>query len=309
VECLVREDDGGVKIDSLTFEFQTPLGITRTKMAFNSYPQTPAELADLRAAISKYILPGFAPPAPILDRHANIFSIGSCFAETIHQALERAGVNSHHLFLAETLNTPPCALLAIQKLRGKDTSTLGHLSEKLLKQDRIALLRSYLPQVSAFILTLGVALQPFHEDGLPILQITKSTIGDFRKWRTDGDSWHMLSVDEVFNYVRQTIEGMRDLRPDAPIILTLSPVPLLNATHPSVMVQDCISKSILRAAIAKVMDEEIPNVHYWPSFEIVRWLGGHVGTFFEKDNRHVTPEIIDVITGLFIEKFFTPLGA
>jgi hypothetical protein len=272
-------------------------------MFANTYPDE--ALTDLRAAIEKYILPGFTPPAPILSRSSHVLTIGSCFAETIHHALERADINSRHLFLAETVNTPPSALLVVQRLRGKDLSAIGHLDKrKLIDENAITELRGYLPHASAFILTLGVALQPFHEDGLPTLQITRSTVGDYRKWVLSADSWHMLSVDEVVSYGRRIIEGLRALRPGAPVILTLSPVPLANSRHPSVMGEDCLSKSTLRVAIATLMEEEIPDVYYWPSFEVIRWLGSHVGSFFTQDNRHIDPGIIDLITELFIEKFF-----
>jgi hypothetical protein len=278
-------------------------------MARNSYPSEPDQFTDIRSTINEYILPGFAPQAPILPRSSNIFTVGSCFAHTIHRALKQAGINSRHVMLAEAVNTPPCALLLLDHLRGKDAKTTGHfVKDKIASPEDTAMLRSYLPAASAFILTLGVALQPFHEDGLPIIHITKSTVGP--KWTANGNAFHMLSVDEVRSYILRSIESIRAMRPGLPVILTVSPIPLMTSvTHPAPMVQDCVSKSIIRAAIAAAMEEEIPDLYYWPSFEMVRWLGAHTGPVFGVDGvdqRHVSPKLIDLITSLFIERYFYP---
>ncbi len=275
----------------------------------NFYPSEAHEFADLRSTIETHLLPGFAPPAPFLPRTSSVFTIGSCFAQTIHDALKAAGIVSRHLMLAEAVNTPPCALLLLERLRGKEAKTIGHFNEeRIIDPAKMFELRGYLPTASAFILTLGVALQPFHEDGLPIIHVTKSTVGP--KWRTLGNSFHMLSVDEIRSYIERSIESIRAMRPDLPVILTLSPVPLMSSVdHPSPVVQDCISKSNIRAAIAMTMEEQIPGVYYWPSFEIVRWLGGHAGPFFgieEQDQRHVAPSCVKLITELFIERYFLP---
>lgn len=278
-------------------------------MARNQYPTEAHEYADLRALIETHLLPGFAPPAPFLPRSSNVFTIGSCFAQTIHDALKAASIKSRHVMLAEAVNTPPCALLLLERLRGKEAKTIGHFSEaKIINAATMFELRSYLPTASAFILTLGVALQPFHEDGLPIIHVTRSTVGS--KWQTLGDSFHMLGVDEIRSYIERSIESIRAMRPGLPVILTLSPVPMHNSPgHPSPVIQDCISKSTIRTAIAMTMEEQIPDVYYWPSFEIVRWLGGHAGPFFGiegQDHRHVAPSCVKLITDLFIERYFLP---
>ena len=50
-----------------------------------------------------------------------------------------------------------------------------------------------------------------------------------------------------------------------------------------------------------------PDVVYWPSFEIVRWLGPHLPRppFAEEDGktRHVSLWVRDLIIGLFLEYF------
>ncbi len=275
-------------------------------MLRHSYPDS-KDLEDLRTGITKFVLAGFVPERPLFNRKAQMVTMGSCFAGTIHEAFVKAGIASTHVFLSETMNTPPFALITVQSLRGKDPTPIGHLGPNTLDENSVAEMRKKLMEASAFILTLGVALQPFEEDGKPVFHITKSMVKGWSKNVLRGDSWRMLSVDEILNYTRSTIDGVRSLRPDIPVIITLSPIPLHTSAYlPSPVVQDCISKSFLRTAIAMLMEEGIENLFYWPSFEIVRWLGGHVGPFFgvDGDQRHLKPECLDLITDLFVQHYF-----
>ena len=101
------------------------------------------------------------------------------------------------------------------------------------------------------------------------------------------------------------------MNPDAPIVLTLSPVPL-NATFRGIscVAADCVSKSTLRVALDGVVGRGLENVYYWPSFEIVRWVGGHVPWpaygFNRGDSRHVTRYLVAQIIDAFVEAFYTP---
>jgi hypothetical protein len=274
-------------------------------MSIKDRTRFPEEMGDLRTAIKDYVLPGYVPDKPFFPANAKVITLGSCFAQNINEALERAGFDSTLLAITEATNTPAFANLLVNRLRGSHLGALvGDTGPQIIAEDALIPLRAVLPQASLFIITLGVAIQPF-EDGRPAF-FTEST--PLTKKRLVASSWRMLSVDEILNYIRATVSGLRILRPGIPIFLTLSPIPLANSVlHPSVMAQDCVSKSRLRVAIDDLMDEGIENLFYWPSFEIVRWLGGHMGPFLGAggaDQRHVDPAILDLITSLFIESFF-----
>ena len=96
---------------------------------------------------------------------------------------------------------------------------------------------------------------------------------------------------------------------DKKIIFTLSPVPL-NATFTKqpTMLGDCVSKSILRVALDQFFREtQLSDVYYWPSFEMVRWVGAHtdIPSLFENNTtRHVNNDIVKIIIDNFVEKFF-----
>jgi hypothetical protein len=82
----------------------------------------------------------------------------------------------------------------------------------------------------------------------------------------------------------------------------------------SAVMADCLSKSTLRLACEEVRAwDKSGRLHYWPSFEIVKWLGAHVGpqhqhmySQFEADTRHVSPWVVDMITSLFLETYRVP---
>ena len=96
---------------------------------------------------------------------------------------------------------------------------------------------------------------------------------------------------------------------DKTVIFTLSPVPL-NATFTDrpTIVSDCVSKSILRVSLDQFFNEnKHNNIHYWPSFEMVRWVGAHtdIPTLFEDNTtRHVNNDIVKIIIENFVAKFF-----
>ena len=129
----------------------------------------------------------------------------------------------------------------------------------------------------------------------------------------DRHVFRLSTVDENVANLRRTIALLRQVNPSAPIVLTLSPVPLL-ATHRDIscMTADCVSKSVLRVAIDLVMADRIPGVYYFPSFEIVKWMGATLSwsAYGEGDSsRDVNRRLIAPIIDAFIEAYYTPTAA
>jgi hypothetical protein len=89
------------------------------------------------------------------------------------------------------------------------------------------------------------------------------------------------------------------------IFLTLSPIPLkASFSGSNCVVADARSKTTLRAAIGEVMDEiKDRNTIYWPSFEMIRWLGDHLdyATLHERSARYPDRALIDDIVGAFCD--------
>ena len=99
---------------------------------------------------------------------------------------------------------------------------------------------------------------------------------------------------------------VKSLNPDVKMVITVSPVPLRTTFEfKSAMQADCISKSTLRVVAHEFVSKH-PEVIYWPSFEVVRWLGGHVGPFYGNDDDaalHIGDHVVHAITDLFIEHY------
>ena len=98
--------------------------------------------------------------------------------------------------------------------------------------------------------------------------------------------FHNLRHAEIRADLETFRERLLAINPKARILLTVSPVPLAaTATENHVMVATVYSKSVLRA-VAGELAEDYPDVHYFPSFEIINAHPGR-GMFFEPDLRNV----------------------
>ena len=118
------------------------------------------------------------------------------------------------------------------------------------------------------------------------------------------------TVQENVDNMKRIVELIKTYAgADKTVIFTLSPVPL-NATFSDrpTIVSDCVSKSILRVSLDQFFNEnKHNNIHYWPSFEMVRWVGAHtdIPTLFEDNTtRHVNNDIVKIIIENFVAKFF-----
>jgi hypothetical protein len=144
-----------------------------------------------------------------------------------------------------------------------------------------------LRDVDVFIFTMGVSLEAL-----------------------SGGSWRFCSVDENVDALRQITSALRAISPSVKIIYSVSPVPMNRAIGlgmPAVMA-DCLSKSTLRVSVDMFMRSAPEGVFYWPSFEIVRWLGAHTSPAYGADDgnmRHVNRALVDII----VEKFLSRYGA
>jgi hypothetical protein len=248
------------------------------------FPDDPASMADFRTACLEYILPGYAPAAPIFEKSAKVVTAGSCFAQNLSQALARVGMrNVTHVNYTEATNSASATLtLLTRSLIGKD----DHISDALRQAD-------------LFVLTLGVGFGAF-VDGQPVLFVNKATASRMK--------WRFLSPDETGKYLIQVLDLLQVANPRLTVVLTLSPLPLNSSlVHPSVVAADCLSKSILRVGIEGVISQQRKQLFYWPSFEMVRWLAPHRGQCFGMDgadNRHISPHMTDDIMSLFLECYF-----
>jgi len=70
---------------------------------------------------------------------------------------------------------------------------------------------------------------------------------------------------------------------------------------------DCLSKSTMRLTAHEVVNNsDIPDIFYWPSFEIFRWAGSNAGDFYAADDGaawHVSEDKVSSTIRAFVEMF------
>jgi hypothetical protein len=270
---------------------------------------------DLPRLIREHVLPGHTPPEPLLEADARVVTLGSCFARELRKFLARAGCESDNFWIPSALNNTYAILDFVSWcVTGRETghgyrydaTEDGDIREWMPEEERERI-REYLETAGAFVFTLGLA--EIWED--------RETGGVF--WRgiprdlfdPERHVFRLSSVEENGRNMLEIVQLVRQVNEAAPIVLTLSPVPLMATFRDiSCLTADCVSKSTLRVALDRVMASRPPNVYYWPSFEIVRWVGGHLpSAAFGVDDgvsRHVSQELVGHIIDAFVETFYTP---
>jgi hypothetical protein len=108
-----------------------------------------------------------------------------------------------------------------------------------------------------------------------------------------------LRTSEVRDQLGQFVARLRSVNPRARVVLTVSPVPLVaTASGNHVLAATTYSKSVLRAA-AQEAAEDLADVWYFPSYEIVTGPQAR-GRYFAEDLRDVTEEGVAQVMRVFL---------
>ena len=103
---------------------------------------------------------------------------------------------------------------------------------------------------------------------------------------------------EIMEDLREFWELLRSVNPTAKLLLTVSPVPLsATASSNHVLVATTYSKSVLRSVAGEV-SEEVSDIGYFPSFEIICSHPSRA-IFFEEDMRTVTETGVEFVMDHF----------
>jgi len=266
------------------------------------YPNNVALFDNLEALIDSHVLNGYQPTEILADGRP-VVTQGSCFAHNVARSLARNGAKVAHLNVNEFINTTYANLAFFMGAAGEPHPGAAEL-KALFSANKgfdMQAFEASVKEAAAFIFTIGVAPIWYHkQSNLPSIAPSRYHLREF-EMRTS-------SVEENRDNILATLQRVRRINPDISIFLTLSPAPLdASNEFASALVADCVSKSVLRIAIHEVMKKQLPKVTYWPSFEIVRWVGSHLGPVYGAEDqhpRHVSNWIVDVI----VRKFMTYNG-
>jgi GSCFA family protein len=264
--------------------------------------------------IREHAVVGHVPDEPLLEATDAVITVGSCFARELRHSLREAGFLSSKIFIPEGLNNTYAMLDFLSwcvtgEATGRgfryDRLESGEIGEWMPHEKQEAYAAS-IADAGAFVFTIGLAeVWQDLETGGVFWHGVPEAIFD-----PDRHVFRLTTVDENVDNIRRIVELVRQVNADAPIVLTLSPVPLKGTFRElACMSADCVSKSVLRVALDQVLADSPSGVYYWPSFEIVRWAGAHLPwpAYGLNDNkaRHVSRRLVGEIIDAFVESFYT----
>lgn len=264
-------------------------------------------------SIEKLITYGWTPPKPFITKQNDIIiAFGSCFAKHILMYLATRGYNvpvketeeSHIVYHGSGLVTtftirqqlewawedrifPEDTWFSTPQVTAKKTKSIKEKTKDLLDK------------ATVFIITLGLSEVWYSkENGDVFWKAIPQNI-----YNSEKHGFRVTTCGENIENLEKIIKLIRRHHPSAPIIFTVSPIPLRATFRPiSCITANCVSKAILRAAVDEVIrnHSEDKNLYYWPSYEIVKESGQEM---YGHDHRHIKSEAVTIIMGLF-DKYF-----
>lgn len=119
--------------------------------------------------------------------------------------------------------------------------------------------------------------------------------------------FHNETVDEVISNMQWVVDWLRRVNPLVRVILTVSPVPLAaTAMDRHVLVSTTYSKSVLRVAGEALT--ELPNVAYFPSYEIIAGNFNR-GRYYAENLRDVVEDGVRHVMRLFFRHAAPDFGS
>ncbi len=261
--------------------------------------------------VREYIAKGLMPDKPLFDRESSIVAFGSCFAHHISHYLNERGfgiptlrdriayisemgdglVNTYAIrqqFEWAWLDKAP----TVNVWHGDDLKALGFDEEIRLAT------KSMLDSADAFIITLGLSEIWYDEPTAEVFWRAVPT----HDYDPSRHKFRLATYEENVANLEAILDLIRAHRPDAEVILTLSPIPLMATFRPiPCVVADAESKAILRTAVGHITrTRQDERLHYFPAYEIVQRFFNHAYTY---DRIHVHRHIIDFAMAVF-ERYY-----
>jgi hypothetical protein len=258
------------------------------------------------SAVSDHVLQGWMPPEPLIDHQTRITAFGSCFAANISawlgkrnyrvSAQDAAAQKAYVVRIGEGMvNSFVIRQQFEWAWEGRSFEQAlwhGYDAEEFGYDEEVrAETRALFDRTDVFILTFGLSEVWYDEPTGNVFwrTIPKAAYDPAR---------HKFRVSTIEEN-RANIAAIHDLiarhRPEAKIIMTLSPIPLVATFRDtSCITANAVSKAILRVALDEVVRAHRAEgrLYYWPSYEIVMDV---FGAPFIEDRRHLPHPVLDYI--------------
>jgi tetratricopeptide (TPR) repeat protein len=272
------------------------------------WPTRDFNFDDYEKAIRRYVLGEVPDDVKLVSKTTKVATMGSCFATHVAQRLQARGVDAFYKLIAEDINSTYANSYLLDWVLGVKDEQTSHFDALYGEEERLDWEKN-LRDCDLFIFSLGLATSFFdRETGDFVLtvggQVEGAALAQLYQHRN-------TTVGENVANVRHIIDKLRTLNPGVKVVLTVSPV-ALGGTYErkSAVLADCVSKSTLRVTVEEVLALGLPDVYYWPSFEMARWLGAHLPAKYDPPfgaddgrTRHVSIWLQDLIIGLFVEYY------
>jgi hypothetical protein len=274
-----------------------------------------------------------------LRRDDAFYAIGSCFARGLENFLKnngvavksaapefsklqpaRAGVsglgftnkyNTYSMLNEVRWALDPNAVFPVQSIVPLTTTTwydphtnptlsFAGLEETLQRRALIQTVTKRIKSCRAVVVTLGLA--EVWRDIRADVYLNCTPIPSLFKTELNRYEFHLTTFAQNW----ANLEAIYDLlarhgHPDFHIIVTVSPVPLMNTfSTMDIVVANSWAKSLLRA-VAQEWAAAHSNVDYFPSYEIV--LNSDRAAVWENDVRHVRGQGVQQIMELFLQSY------
>jgi GSCFA family protein len=274
-----------------------------------------------------------------LRRDDKFFAIGSCFARGIEHCLQNNGIvvesaapefsqlqpakegvsalgftnkyNTYSMLNELRWALVPDALFPRESIVRLTTTTwydphttptlsFAGLEETLQRRALIQAVTTRIKNCRAVVVTLGLA--EVWRDIQADVYLNCTPFPSLFKTEPNRYEFHLTTFAQNWSNLEASYDLLvRHGHPDFHVIVTVSPVPLMNTfSTMDIVVANTWAKSLLRA-VAQEWAAAHPNVDYFPSYEIVQNSDG--AAVWEKDLRHVTGSGVQHIMKLFLRNY------
>jgi len=262
-------------------------------------------------AVRDWVVSGWAPPEPLITPETQITAFGSCFAENISNWLSKRNfrVLTKDPDAAKSAYVVACgegmvnSFVIRQQFEWAWENKVfdqplwhGYKAEEYGYDPRVqAETKRIFDDTDVFILTFGLSEVWYDEPTGNVFwrTIPKDVYDPNRhKFRVSTVEENRDNLDAIYQLIRKH-------RPDAKIIFTLSPIPLIATFRDnSCLTSNSVSKAVLRVAIDEVVRKykDTGHLFYWPSYEIVTDV---FSLPYRSDRRHPKTVTLDYIMTLF----------
>jgi hypothetical protein len=228
-------------------------------------------------------------------RYGNVYT-----ARALRQLFERA--YGHFAPREDIWVEPDGSLLDPFRPQIQPGGFLSHREYELDRAKHFAAVRRAFEGLDVLVFTLGLTEAWIsREDGAVFTLCPGTSGGDFDPARHE---FHNFTVSEVVADLCAFTDALRQVNSRAKLILTVSPVPLVATARADahVLAATTYSKSVLRVA-AEMLTQLLPNVAYFPAYEIIMSRAFDAGTYFAADRRNVVAPGVAHVMRVFAESF------